>query len=557
VTDDDTCPRHRATPIRLLCCAAGLLLAAPLFVGCASHHQRMVDRVEWLVGSYQHRQALDYLERYLGRHPDSLDGWTYKVAIRLELDQRAAAAAEYWRMTEVLGQPHPEILVEVVLGGGGDWTVADYAPLSRCATDAVADPTFFASVLDGYTASESSPVFLAPRRETVIGVMDAMPGRYGAAAAPIVQAGLDEAAPEVRLAAARAALRLANHEPAAGQPMAHGALHDPTARVRRGTLEAVLSPGAGIDLATLPGPMPGEADPAVLVAWLAVSTRLEPGAGAELRASIRGRSPLVDALAGPQPPDPASLDVEEGEPTPTAPPGDAPLLTLADRVGRGDCNTACWATAGFPERRALLTLTAPVLPLPAEVVGAAAVDPDVFVRTELARYLVHGAGDPVLLALLDDAEQGVRMAAARALAGSADPSALDVLRVHADGGGMEEKLSLLHAMLSLQPNPYLPLAEELMADDAALVREAAVGPLASSCADGTAERMRAALTDPDPHVVVRAAAALYLTIGGQPPTPQEAGAEAEAAGAGEAAVDVEAVGGAGEVAGEEEEPAGS
>jgi HEAT repeat protein len=518
-------PAHPVLRAPIVALTVLCLLAAPRLSGCASHHQRMVDRVEWLVGSSQHRQALDYLERYLGRHPESLDAWKYKVSIRLDLDQRAAAAAEYWRLTEALGQPHPEVLGHVVLGGGGDWTVPDYAPLARCATDPIAAPDFFATILDGYTASESSPVFLAPRRETVIGVMDAMPGRYGAAAAPIVLAGLSDATPEVRLAAAHAAVRLAHVDPATGWPMVRAVVHDATARVRRGALEALLSPTAAADLARLPAVKDGETDPAVLVAWLGLAARLDAEQGDALRRSIRGRAPMADALAGPLPPDPEVCSDGPVVPAGETPPGEAdPLLDLASRVGLGTCDAACWADAGFPERRALMTLMAPVLPLQPALLEAAAADPDVFVRTELARYLEHSAADPALLALLEDPEQGVRMAAARALTRSADPAALAPLSAHAAASGMEEKLSLLHAMLTLAPNPYLPLVEELMSDEAGLVREAAVGPLASACGEETPARMRAALTDEDPHVVVRAAAALYLSIAVPPPAADEAAA---------------------------------
>ncbi len=491
---------------------ATLLLLLAALAGCAHHHDRMMARVDWLLEAHQHRQALDYLERYLGRHPEDLDAWRHRVAIRLELDQRAAAAAEYWRLRTALGQPHHEVLHQVVLGGNGDWIVSDYPPLARCASDDVMVLDDFAAILEGFTASEAAPVFVAPRRETVIGVMNAMPGRYGVDALPVIEQVLGDPTPEVRLAAVEAAIRLAHEDPAAAQPLLQAAVEDRSAKVRRGTLVRLLAPTSAGDLTTL-RPAAGESDVGVALAWLALSERLEGAQGDALRADLVARFPLCAALAPPPPP----VDCEDAvEVTPVAQiPADDPLLALAVDVGSGSCDAECWNAASFPIRRTLLELTVPVWPLEPGVMALAAADPDMVVRSSVAGYLIHGTGDGSLLPLLQDEDQGVHQAAARALTLSGDATAAEPLTDFIGGAGLEEKLSVLDAMTHLPDNVFLPLATQLMEDETALVREAAVPVVAAACGEDAEEVFVARLTDDDPHVVVRSAAALYVSVVGK------------------------------------------
>jgi len=491
-----------------LCTFLVLLLVTSL--GCPSHHRRMNDRVQWLLEGHQHRQALAYLERYLGRHPDSYDAWTHRIHIRMLLDQRAAAAAEYWRMRTALGAEHPDVLEQIVLGSNGDWIVADYTALARCASDDVAGLAFFEAVLDGFSASEAAPVFVAPRRETVIGVMNALPGRFGAASLPLIERVFDEPTPEVRLSAARAAIRLSSLEPHATRPLLQRAVADPSPAVRRAVLESLLAPGASDDLAFLQ-PMQGESDPAVAVAWLALAERMAPERAIELKTAAAAAAPVADALAG-------IATQEDAPPLP-----DEPLLRLAAGVRDGSCDAECWDAAPFPVRRTLIGLLAPVLPLNDGVLPQVLSDPDMVVRTEASRYLALGATDPRWLALLQDPEQGVRLAAARSLVESGDPMGLEPLATMLADAGMEEKLSVLDAMLYLPSNPFLPLAIEAAKDEAGLVREAAIEPIAASCGEGVEAFMVERLTDEDPHVVVRGAAALYLTIGGKEEQAEEQG----------------------------------
>ncbi len=132
---------------------AGLALGLAL-AGCASHEKRMTRRVDALLEAGQHRRALDYLERYLDRHVQSLKAWEYRVRIRLDIDQRAHAGAEYWRLQKAMGRQHPEVLRQVVLGRGADWIVDDYAILARCGPDDLGDAAFFIAAVEGTPVRE-------------------------------------------------------------------------------------------------------------------------------------------------------------------------------------------------------------------------------------------------------------------------------------------------------------------------------------------------------------------------------------------------------------------
>ncbi len=502
---NSTSPVLRSFPLLLLALALALGLG-----GCAAHQQRMVERTEWLLQAQQHREALDYLERYLGQHPTAAEAWRYRVRIRLELDQRAAAGAEYWRMQTALGRPEPELLGHVVLANGGQWTTDDFGPLARCGPDGIGDVALFEAQLLGRQSAPGSDIYLAPRQETVIGVMDALPGRFGEAAVPLIRGGFGEPAPETRLAAAAAAIRLLPAAPELAQPLVQAALHDPSRTVRRGTLEALLLARDPGDLSAYQ-PMAGEADPAVAVAWLALAGRVDEPRAAELAGAMAATVPFAAAWWRP----PRPTDPEDGaadEPVEIASPPELadPLVRLAWSLRQdGRAPADALGEAPFEVRRSLALLVAPVLPLEPELLAAVAADGDVVVRTAVADYLVHGTAAEGALGLLEDEQSGVRLAAGRALARSGDPAALEPLSAYFAAGGLEDRLVVLDAMRILTPNPYWPLARKALEDELALVRESAVAPVAAACTADVDPVLFAALTDDDPHVVVRAAAALY------------------------------------------------
>ncbi|MDP7112013.1 MAG: HEAT repeat domain-containing protein, partial [Myxococcota bacterium] len=496
----------RTIPIRHAWLAILALLAMDLG-GCTAHHQRMVDRTEWFLQAQQHREALDYLERYLGQHPGNAEAWRYRVRIRLDLDQRAAAGAEYWRMQTALGQPEPELLGHVVLANGGQWTTDDFGPLARCGPDGIGDLALFEQQLLGRQSAPGSDIYLAPRQETVIGVMDALPGRFGAGIVPLLRDGFSQPAPETRLAAAAATIRLLPTSPELARPLVQAALTDPSRTVRRGTLEALLTSAGAGDL-TIYEPMAGEADPAVAVGWLALAERVGGTRADELTATMAAAVPLAAAWRRP-PPVAAGEEEDSAEEASQQgpPPGGDPQVALVWSLRHGDTTASRpMAKAPFEVRRSLALLVAPVL-LESELLALLVDDPDVVVRTAMAEYLVRGTAAEPALVLLSDEQPGIRLAAARALTRSGDPAALEPLTAYFAAGWLEERLAVLESMRTLVPNPFDALARRALADELPLVREAAVALVAGSCADDLAPTLFAALTDDDPHVVVRAAAA--------------------------------------------------
>ena len=475
-------------------------LLSLVVAGCGNHEKKMIKRVDALLEAHQHRQALDYLERYLTSHVQSYKAWEYKVLIRLELDQRAAAGAEYWRLQTAMERQHPEVLERVVLNRGAGWIVDDYLPLARCGTDTLADVAFFDGVLEGEPSTPGSNVYITPRAEVVIGVMDALPGRFAAAAAPLIIRGQQHDVEEVRLAAAGAAVRLAVLDANTGDALLRTSLEDRAATVRRGTLVAMVGEDGLQNLGRY-GISANEGNPSVAVAWLGLSGRMGEERALEVRTAAAAVDPTVAALVAPE-----SVDSNA-----------FPMQTLAARFADGTLDGATWTRAAEGDKRSLIELVAPVLPPPPALVEALTTDGDRIVRITMASYLTSGVTHEPLLALLSDEEVGVRLAAARALASSGDAAALEPLQSFFDGGSFEEKLAILDAMSYRADTPFLPIAMKAQADALPLVRETAIKPLAASCSDENRARMLDALTDDEPHVVVRAATSLYITLLNMPP----------------------------------------
>ncbi len=485
------------TVLSLLWLAALLSL---MFAGCGNHEKKMIKRVDALLAAHQHRQALDYLERYLTSHVQSYKAWEYKVLIRLELDQRAAAGAEYWRLQTAMERQHPDVLEQVVMSRGAGWIVDDYLPLARCGGDALADVAFFDGVLEGAPSTPGSNVYITPRVEVVIGVMKALPGRFAADAAPLIIRGQKHDVEEVRLAAAEAAVRLAVQDADAGDALLRNSLEDRSSTVRRGTLVAMLAEDRLLHLDRY-GMAANEGDPAVATAWLGLSSRMGDERALEVRTAAAAVDPTVAALV-----DPDGVDS-----------GAFPVQTLAARWADGTLDGATWSRAAEGDRRILIELVAPVLPPPPSLVEPLTTDEDRIVRITTAAYLAGGLTHEPLLTLLADKEVGVRLAAARALASSDDAAALEPLQGYFDAGTFEDKLAILDAISYRSDTPFLPIAEKAQSDPLPLVRETAIKPLAASCSDDNRARMLHALTDDEPHVVVRAATSLYITLLNMPP----------------------------------------
>ncbi len=483
-------------------CSTLTLLAGLLLAGCASHEQKMASRVEWYLEANRHYEALDYLEGYLDRYPTSERAWRYRVNIRLALDQRAEAGAEYWRLHTALGVHHLDALERIVLGGGGGWTLLEYPAMARCGLGGTGDLAFFEQTLLGHPIGQDADIVLTPPTETVLGVMKALPGRFGPDALPLIEEGLGHGSEEVRLAAGRALLRTPPGERDDG--LLRRAFRDPSPRVRRGMVEAAITTW-DLDLWAAVPIGEGEDDPEVAVAWLGLIGPAEPQREAALRAEVAAVAPVAAALSGiPEEAPPARGD---------------PRLQLAIALGAGQCDERCWSRAAVQTRREITTLAAPFVPLPDDILARMAADADAVVRTAAARYLVHDAAHPALAPLIADPEQGVRAAAAAAMVASARPEATGPLLAYLGTAGLEEKLSLADALLQAPDHPFGEVAVALARDATSLVRENALPAVAAMCADEHEALFLEGLTDEDPHVVVRAAAGLYLVAARVAATP--------------------------------------
>ncbi len=153
------------------------LLAVLALAGCMSPEQRMALKVEGMMERQQFDGALRYLDGYLAKHNKSLNGWRYRVLIRLEQGDRGQAAQEYVALNEALSRHEPEVLREVVLGGGGRWLLSDYRALARCGAAGVVDAAFFADLVEPKLLGEGSMSKVAVSGDEIAAVVDALPGR--------------------------------------------------------------------------------------------------------------------------------------------------------------------------------------------------------------------------------------------------------------------------------------------------------------------------------------------------------------------------------------------
>ncbi len=184
------------------------LLAVLALAGCMSPEQRMALKVEGMMERQQFDGALRYLDGYLAKHNKSLNGWRYRVLIRLEQGDRGQAAQEYVALNEALSRHEPEVLREVVLGGGGRWLLSDYRALARCGAAGVVDAAFFADLVEPKLLGEGSMSKVAVSGDEIAAVVDALPGRLAPSETwPIVARFVERASPELAVRIAGAAAR--------------------------------------------------------------------------------------------------------------------------------------------------------------------------------------------------------------------------------------------------------------------------------------------------------------------------------------------------------------
>ncbi|MCK6526758.1 hypothetical protein L6R50_04115 [Myxococcota bacterium] len=531
----------------------------------------MLRRVDQLRADARFDDALDVLERFLARHQGSYAGWRSRVLIRMEQDRRADAAREYARLAAALSRHAPEVLRDVVLGSGGQWLTSDYGALARCGPAGIADAAFFRDALTPKPIYPGSDVLVAVPGDRVAAAMRALPGRLGAESAEVIALGMDEPEALVRGEAARAALRLWRGGTRGDDvaELVRRGLGDGSPEARRALLRDLTAPGAGEAAAAFPPPLSDD-DPglaALLAAWrTARSAAGDAGALAEAAriAAVSGGLPRTITLAalardggGPPPPSPGiALDARAtvvstrapGRPGPPASaataleeqaagaPG-AERLAAAWALARAWPRTypaellaASWRAAAAEDRREAAAALSAYDPADGGIlVTTVTADGDTLVRAALARgirgWTAGAERGAALAALLRDASPAVRAAAAETAASLADPDLAPALGAAFDAADASTKVQVLAALAAAGTGPYAPLARGALADPDPAVREGAVDAVVASCDPAGLEALVAALGDPEPHVSVRAAAAVYLLVGGSgsPPVPPAAG----------------------------------
>ncbi|GEM_PF-2539755 len=533
-----TLPRRLATTLLIAGLAAGT-------VSCKTPEQKMIEQVEKLREQGKYDAALGYLEKYLGKYSDSLAGWRFRVLIRLDQEKRPEAAAEYSALNGALARHEPEVLREVVLGAGGRWLVSDYASLARCGSASLAGPAFFQDVLTPKHLGEGSMTKVAVRSSEVAAVIDALPGNldpnatwdivsgFGGDANPDLQArtvraagrhvargdfGQEKVAEAIALIATAASssseeLREAGLLAAIRLPDGPGkeeflggvvtSLAD-AGDVHRATALALIGPdGAGVGgwtgdrlqgwAETAPGPL--------RVLGVAGITAAKPdrkrmkflkktaagGTAGEKFAAAAALQLLPDAgWADPKAAWQAA-DVEGRREW-------APVLVR----GRGK-DRAAWVMAVLADDDALVTQAA----------TAALAVPGVGADTMVDRALEQA------LSVGDSATRAG--AAAAAVARGSDGLGLAIQGLFSQGDDRVMN-DVLQAIVADGGAQWRSVVELGLKAEIPTVRELAVDAAAATCAEENKPLMEQLLTDEDPHVAVRAAAALYLLVGSGAPT---------------------------------------
>jgi hypothetical protein len=498
--------------------------------------QKMIVKVDSFMEQQRWDDALGYLDRFLSKHNSSLSGWRYRVLIRLEQGERALAASEYQALNEALKRHEPQVLESVVLGSGGRWLLSDYRALARCAPPGVEGAAFFADVLEPKGLAEGSFTKVAIADDEIAAVVDALPGRLDAAATwrlVVAQSGHPDPAMRARVVAA------------AGRHLAAGALGD------KGTEEAigVLRRAAG------------DQDGTIREAALLASLSLPEGAGrtdrvAEILRDLLGAGDgerVVSLfLLGPGGDGPEAWSVEQLKSWVSA---SSPLAALARATlfARGKDSRSeralrkTLSSGSVPQRLAVSVCAGDALgeslssqwsslsledkrswgPAFARNGGAgrgalaslALADKDAVLTQSVAAALAlpqrgdDAAYEPALRAGLAALDPATRAVAARAVVvRGASTLSSDVERLFVQGQD-RVMTEALRATLRYGSAGWGALLSAGLKADTGHIRELAVDAAAASCRPEDREKMLGLLSDDDPHVAVRAASALYLSVG--------------------------------------------
>lgn len=522
-----------------------LAVTALLLGGCLGHEQRMVIKIDKMMERQQFEGALNYLDMYLGKHQRSLEGWRYRVLIRLEQGERATAADEYARLNEALSRHEPEVLREVVLGGGGQWLLSDYRALARCAPKGVADAAFFADMLDPKHLGEGSMTKIAVSEDVIAAVVDAMPGQLPPSETwPLVASQLGTDSPEMRAKVAAAAARHLISEgltakqarSAMGALRAAASAADPALReiALLGTLRLPEGPGIGDFTAGTLADLLGAGDLDRAIGLLLTGPR---GAGpfvwtdeqlggwaetAQEPVRVLAVAILASRPEGATKPRIGFL----GRAAASTDTGTRLAAVVAGSLMEGWTNApdlaATWGALDVEARRrwggVFVRSEAPDAGAWATVVLG---DTDaVVVQTATRALALPGAGaDATVDAALSGAMQAMdpstaAIAAATAVIRGAESLANPVGALLARGDDRATE-AVLMALKDNGDARWEAAVKLGMESDIPTLRELAVDAAVASCDAGRTEQMFALLRDEDPHVAVRAAAALYLLIGGE------------------------------------------
>ncbi len=520
-----------------------LFVLAIALAGCLSPEQRMALKVEGMMERQQYEGALRYLDGYLGKHSKSLNGWRYRVLIRLEQGDRATAAEEYVALNEALSRHEPEVLREVVLGGGGRWLLSDYRALARCAPKGVADAAFFADLVEPKHLGEGSMSKVAVADDEISAVIDALPGRLNASETwPVVQRFIERAPADralkltyaaarhlasgglkidqtgealgvlrssassgdvaLREAALLGTLTLPNGESAEGFA-AHVATDLLTVDLQRGLSAVLLGPrGAGVTSwsdTTLSHWAETGADP---VRVLAIAAKIAQGGEAD-----KARIALLDRAA-------ESLDVATKLAAVVA-------GALVPNWTRGPALEATWSALDVDARR----VWGPVF-VRSNSKGSGAWaravlgDSDAVVGEQSA--LAMGFPSPgnaeveeALTGAMQSLDPSTRAAAAGAAVRRGAMSLGNPVGTLLANGDDRATEAVLLALRETGQSGWDAATKLGMESPVPTTRELAVDATVATCDPGRRDQMFGLLSDDDPHVAVRAASALYLLIGGE------------------------------------------
>jgi len=520
-----------------------LALLALAVTGCMSPEQRMALKVETMMERQQYEGALRYLDTYLGKHSKSLNGWRYRVLIRLEQGERATAAAEYVALNEALEKHEPEVLKEVVLGGGGQWLLSDYRALARCAPAGVADAAFFADLVEPKHLSEGSMSKVAVSDDVIGAVIDALPGSLTPSETwPTVEKFAERADVERSVRIVGAAAR---HLASGGLTVDQTGVALELLRNAASSKEPSLREAALLGSLVLPDGDGVEGFAADVAGGLIASGDLDRGIAA-LLLGPRGAGPKAwsgETLSSwaQTAPEPArviavaALAAQSGE-------VDKAQVALLDRAATSsDAATKLaavvagglvkgwkkapalkdtWAALDVDDRRRWGPVFVRTGAKDATGWATEALrDSDAVVAEASAAALgipseAHAGVEAALSAAMESGDPSVRAAAAAA-AVRRDAQALGnpVGALLAKGDDRATEL-VLTALRETGTKGWDAAVKLGMESPVPTTRELAVDAAVATCDPDRTAQMFALLSDDDPHVAVRAASALYLLIGG-------------------------------------------